>query len=153
MTDENVGVAFCEAQIISTDAQYTGEALSLQNCLARRNQPEWIDERCQQISHLSELNDNWDSYGALAIDPRSIQISKQLLSLLSQVVGVEPPTITASPNGHVALCWDYNQRTLEIEIRSDAICEYAFIDEQNPVKDEEGETTNAERFAQLLTQW
>lgn len=153
MTDENVGVAFSEAQTISTDAQYTGEALSLQNYLATRNQPVWLEERRQQIAHLSKLKDNWDSYGALAIDPRSIQISKQLLSLLSQVVGVEPPTITASPDGHVAFCWDYNQRTLEIEIRPDAVCEYVYIDERDSAMDEEGETTNAERFAQLLTKW
>lgn len=153
MTEETVGVVFCEAQTISSDAQYTGEALSLQNYLATRNQPEWLEERLQKITHLSELNDNWDSYGALAIDPRSIQISKQLLSLLAQFVGVDPPTITASPDGHVALCWDKDQRTLEIEVRSDAVFEYAFIDEQASANDEEGRITNAGRFAQLLTQW
>ncbi len=156
MTEETAGVVFSGAQTIRADASPSGEsceAFSRRPVLALRSAPAWLDERMDHLRSLLELQDNWDSYGGRAIDRQSVEIATQLLKALAVVEGVEAPTVTASPDGNAALCWDNGRRSLDLEVMPDGRFEYVFLNEDNASKDEEGITHNADGFAELLTAW
>ncbi len=156
MTEGTAGVVFSGAQTITADASPSGEsceAFSRRPVLALRNAPAWLDERIGQLRSLLQLQDNWDSYGGRAIDRQSVEIATQLLKALAVIEGVEAPTVTASPDGNAALCWDNGRRSLDLEVMPDGRFEYACLNEEDASKDEEGITYSADGFAELLTAW
>ena len=156
MTEGTAGVVFSGAETITADASPSGEsceAFSRQPVLALRSAPAWLDERIGQLRSLLQLQDNWDSYGGRAIDRQSVEIATQLLKALAVVEGVEAPTVTASPDGNAALCWDNGRRSLDLEVMPDGRFEYVFLNEEDPSKDDEGITSSADGFAELLTAW
>lgn len=118
----------------------------------RQKPPDWLREGLEQLDRLLELNGNWDSYGAKQIDTRSVQFAKRLLTRLAEVDTIEAPTVTASPNGNAALCWDSGHLSLDLEVLADGSLEYAYLNQQDPSKDEQGTTLDAERLTVLLTE-
>lgn len=153
MNDETAGVVYSDVLVLEADADATGEAFSPHRLVfAVRNTPDWVCNRVEQLHALLQLKENWDSYGAEPMDPRSVVHAENLLRWLARFVGVEAPTVTASPDGHAALCWDDGQRSLEVEVRSDGVFQFTFIDEKDASRDEEAEIMDAGRLAELLTQ-
>ena len=156
MPEGTAGVVFSGAETITADASPSGEsceAFSRQPVLALRSAPAWLDERIGQLRSLLQLQDNWDSYGGRAIDRQSVEIATQLLKALAVVEGVEAPTVTASPDGNAALCWDNGRRSLDLEVMPDGRFEYVFLNDEDASKDDEGITYSADGFAELLTAW
>lgn len=146
----DAGVAFTQTESVPSDAVSGGDVFGHPPVLARQqHSPEWLDEQIDQLHRLLKLQRNWDSYGAEPIDPRSVRLAKQLLRWLAQFVAIEAPTVTASPDGNAALCWDNGHRSLDVEILPDGSIEYAYLNDE----DQEGTTLDAEDLAILLTQW
>ena len=96
------------------------------NASRRTTTPTWLGERLERISALGQLPSNWDSYGAARVDARSIARATQLLQGLAEFQAVERPTVTASPDGNVALCWGNGSKSLDIEVLPDGSVAYAF---------------------------
>ena len=139
---------------LSTRANESGEVFERPVVVARRShQPDWLQERLRRIDRLRELEPNWDSYGAKRIDLPSIDLANQLLKSLSKIEGVECPTVTASPDGNVGLCWDSGERSLDVEVLPSGKFAYAYLNENAPAMDREGVTTSADHLILLLTQW
>ncbi|MCH8342750.1 MAG: hypothetical protein IH983_02055 [Planctomycetes bacterium] len=143
-------LAFFEATSVPTTATSTGEAWAPKPAtLALREETSaWLSERVDRLRRLLGLQENWDSYGAKPIDPRSVEFAVRLLTSLADVDGIEAPTVTASPDGNAALCWDDGHRSLDVEILADGSIEYAYLNDE----DHEGTTLDAEDLAILLTQ-
>jgi hypothetical protein len=67
-----------------------------------------------ELSSLSQLASNWDGYGALPIDPRTIQNSRKAIELL--VRGLPAPDISPNPNGTISFIWDNDHGIAHLEI-------------------------------------
>lgn len=146
--------AFAQSTGLKAHADGTGEGLY--GLFARRDQTaDWCTDCLTIIDQLRELPPNWDSYGANPVQPESIKTAKQLLHVLAKVTGIECPRVGASPAGHVALSWEWqnHSRELDLEILPDGALRYSYVDETRPSHDREGETSDPTRIAQLLTQW
>ncbi len=63
--------------------------------------------------------------------------------------------MSASPAGYVALSWEWenHSRELDMEILPDGVMRYSYLDEPQPARDREGETSDPTLIAYLLTQW
>ncbi len=151
MAEQTAGVAFFDAVGSLTIAKSSGEAWppKTPTLAIRKEAPAWLTERVDQLWGLLELQRNWDSYGAKPIDRRSVEFVILLLRSLALVEGVEAPTVTASPDGNAALCWDNGDRSLDVEILPDGNIEYSYLNDKN----QEGTTLDANDLAILLTQW
>jgi hypothetical protein len=60
-----------------------------------------------------------------------------------------------APDGNAALSWEWHDhsRELNVEITPDGTLRYSYIDEEDPSRDAEGESDDANLIAQLRTQW
>ncbi len=155
MTDTTLPSGTAEAFSRSTQPE-TEAAGSGEGLFAVRDQiPDWSADCVEHIARLCKLEANWDSYGASPVDPRSITIAKQLVRVLSQVSGIDRPRIAASPAGVVALSWEWedHSRELDLEILWDGTLRYSYLDERDSNQDCEGETRFPNRIAHLLTKW
>ncbi len=112
---------------------------------------EWLSECERRLFDLHLLAPNWDSYGADPVDRKSVQQASALLRALALVPNIESPTVTATPAGNAAFCWDNGQRSLDLEILKSGVVEYAFLDEADDSKDEEGRTKDISFLAHLLS--
>jgi hypothetical protein len=149
-----IGVAFTSDEAVATHAGATGDAFVREVMLALRHEiPSWLDGRLAQIDRLHDLLPNWDSYGARRIDPSSIEIAKRVLEALASVDTVEEPTVTATPDGKVAFCWDDGQRSLDLEVCPDGWLDFSYLNESLEILDEEGQTQDLKHLAILLTQF
>ena len=150
----DTAIAYLQAAGLVTSAGGTGEGLY--RFVASRNQvADWSADCLDRIKRLRELNQNWDSYGANPVDPRSIEVAKQLVRMFAEVTGIDCPRVAASPAGNVALSWESEDqsRELDLEVQCDGILRYSFLDEHQPSQDIEGETNDPNLIVQLLTQW
>lgn len=146
--------AYAQATELATQAGSTGEGLY--HLLALRDQTaDWCDSCLNFVDQLRDLNPNWDSYGANPVSVDSIQVAKQLLCEFAEVTGIGCPRVSASPAGHVALSWEWanHSRELDLEILPDGVMRYSYLDETQPARDREGETSDPTLIAYLLTQW
>ena len=89
----------------------------------------WAEECQQRIESLRGLRENWDSYGASPTDLSSLVSAKSLLKEISFINDVPQPTVTASPQGNVALCWDLGMRSVDLEILPGGMVEYVVVDD------------------------
>ena len=101
----------------------------------------WLHDKIEELEKLLHLKENWNSYGAKVIDPRSVGFAKYFLNLVVKVnQKTLPPIVTASPEGNAAFCWEKSAKSLDIEIFPDESIKYVYLDEQNPSLEEEGST-------------
>lgn len=147
---------FSEARPIST-ASHSAVAFADQDTattLALRATPaSWLSDALKAIRSLRALEQNWDSYGARAVDDDSIEKSKTLASSLSKIENVAAPTVTATPAGHVALCWDSGDWSLDAEVYPSGLVEYVYLDRRNSAADKEARTRDYGELAMLLSSW
>lgn len=156
MSDETsasgTAIAFSQSTGLETRADGTAEGLVV---IARRDPADWSADCLNRMKRLCELKQNWDSYGANPVDPGSIEVAKQLVRMFAQMTGIDCPRVAASPAGNVALSWEWEDqsRELDLEVQRDGILRYSFLDERQPSQDTEGETNDPNLIVQLLTQW
>jgi hypothetical protein len=118
--------------------------------------PHWLEGCAADIDQLVGLEENWNSYGARKVDPRSIEFAKRLIVDLANMSGdIACPQVAASPDGNVALSWQWHDhsRELNVEITPDGTIRYSYIDEEDSSRDAEGETDDPHLIARLRTQW
>lgn len=157
MTDKTIAPetadAFSQSEKVDAQADATGDGLFV---VALREQiADWSADCLSLIDRLRELKQNWDSYGANPVDLNSIAVAKELVRSFDRITGIDCPRVAASPAGHVALSWEWQEhsRELDLEILPDGALRYSYLDEPQPNRDCEGETNNPSLIVQLLTQW
>jgi len=88
----------------------------------------------RRLDELAALPEDWDSYGAPALSPTSIQVARTLLAALSGApalrdgIEVNPIHIAPLPVGGVQLEWTGPRADLEVEIDPDGRLAYLFVD-------------------------
>lgn len=153
-TARGAGTVFTPDECDSTSADSTGDAMGRTVLFAWRNSPpDWLKGCLARIRRLGTLRANWDSYGARPVDVSSIALAAEVLQSLAMVETVEEPTVTATPSGNAALCWDDGERSLDLEVYSDGDMEYSYLNVSAAIPDEEGRTRSIEELAYLLTQF
>jgi hypothetical protein len=78
-------------------------------------EPAWLPPAIERMAHLLRLPENWDSYGALPIDPRSVATA---LDLLSKTMRPDTPVPDIGPTnrGGVNMEWNLRGMGLEVEV-------------------------------------
>ena len=152
-TTRNSTEAFEVSDPVGSGTTETGEAFVRPLMVAFRSKPAWLDERLQKIELLNGLEPNWDSYGASPVSRISIQVAKAALRELCRVVGVQAPTVSATPDGHVSLSWSLEHSSLDVDFTSNGRIEIAYLDECDACNDWEGITDDLGRVMALLTKW
>lgn len=85
------------------------------------NYPKIINDALARIQELAELNDNWDSYGAISPTKQAILGAVQLINDLLDETS-PAPDIFPVPNGNLQLEWSCFGFNLEIEVESLGRC-------------------------------
>lgn len=101
----------------------------------------------QRLKSLSELESDWDSYGAEPISSSSIHLALQFLVVLRNVFAgisneksnglsqkIEPYAIIPVPNGGVQLEWRGSTKDLELEVEPTGVFSYLLIDKHTSGK-------------------
>ena len=65
-----------------------------------------------------------------------MRIAYQLLEFLATFVN-HAPTITASPDGIAALCWECGSKSIDLEVLPDGSVKYVFLNEDDSDQDDE----------------
>jgi hypothetical protein len=90
--------------------------------------PAWFTPILDKICELGELPADWDSYGAMQIDPETAAFAIGLL--LSVLKSTDPlPTVVPTSRGGLMFEWHDGGIDLEIDIQSPLSIHVAFVDE------------------------
>ena len=79
--------------------------------------PHWLKPAIERFGELLELRQNWDSYGALPIEPNHVVAAIELLALIMRD-DTPVPAIVPTNRGHIQLEWHTPTADLEIETLS-----------------------------------
>ncbi len=99
------------------------------------NMPRWVRAAVKKMSQLSHLSENWDSYGARAVDEFLIQRVGEQISL-TEAVSLPEPEVVPTSEGGVQLEWDLDSCALELEFCPDGSVLYLYEDRQAPDEDD-----------------
>ena len=77
--------------------------------------PAWLGRVKKRIAELTQLPANWDSYGAVPVDPRIPGLAEDLVEWFA-VDGMPPPDVFATSDGGVQIEWHIRRVNIEIEI-------------------------------------
>lgn len=80
-----------------------------------QNVLKWFTPICKKLCELLDLPPNWDSYGALPIEPRNVAIA---LDILNETIntGTPRPSVVPTNQGGVQLEWHTDGIDLEVKI-------------------------------------
>jgi len=106
--------------------------------------PVWLGSVVDQLDHLLNLGENWDSYGSCTID---LSVVERVIRFLGQVLDDESvnPDIVPTSEGGIQLEWDYRDKELELEFRPSGDYVVFFLDPHN--HDEEARELEEEYHA------
>ncbi len=72
------------------------------------------------------VEENWDGYGAAAVNPRAVSLALRFLSMLPPEISM--PEIAVDSYGDIALDWDYAPRRItSVRISADGTLYYASL--------------------------
>ena len=91
---------------------------------------EW-DIAYAQLAAAAELADNWDGYGAKAMDPTAVRRMRRFLAAL-QRDGFPAPRLVPIPDGGLQLEWTRGATELEIELDPAGSLIFVFDDPRVP---------------------
>ncbi|MEJ7859995.1 MAG: hypothetical protein WKF90_00015 [Pyrinomonadaceae bacterium] len=87
----------------------------------------WLRRAQQKLRELSELRDNWDSYGSRPIQQKASETAAELLTETAKF-GLPEPQIFPVPGGGLQLEWDNAKCELELGILPDGEMEFLITD-------------------------
>lgn len=76
-------------------------------------EPPWLRQTLSELQNLLRLPPNWDSYGALPIDPRAAAVAHRLLL---EIMQVETPVPSVAPLSDSGIQLDWHRRGLDVEV-------------------------------------
>jgi len=89
--------------------------------------PAWLERAEARMTSLLQLTENWDSYGASAVDPTRVV---DALRLVLDIIGPNTPAPAFVPtrSGGVQFEWHENGIDLEVEVESPFECGVYLLD-------------------------
>lgn len=112
----------------------------------------WLHGVAANIDEVMLLPENWNSYGAAAIDSHSGRNAKILCRLLAERMVHPAPQISASADGNLVFCWYSGSLSLELEVMPDGIFEYMSLDEMNDENDRDG-SVDISNMVDFVSAW
>lgn len=94
----------------------------------------WLRAAQHKISELTQLQENWDSYGSPPIQPSAIEQASESLKYLS-VLHLPHPQIFPVPGGGLQIEFQQEGRELEIEFLPDGSIEYLMVATDNEMRE------------------
>jgi hypothetical protein len=92
--------------------------------------PPWSCEAIKQVSHLGDLEANWDSFGGRPIDPHCAMAAIRLiLSFLGPEI--PPPAVIPTNRGGIQFEWHCRGVDFEIAIQSPSRYAVSFEDQES----------------------
>lgn len=82
---------------------------------AIKDTPRWLNSLKDELTALSRLPANWDSYGARAIDPQAALMTARFLCSALREEAVLPKLVP-TVRGNIQLEWYNDRAELEIEV-------------------------------------
>src|SRR5436309_12905370 len=76
---------------------------------------DWYLNSLDTVKRLGNLAENWYGFGSPSLPVRVTIATGYLLSLVSQLI-LLPPHIAPVPGGGLQLEWEYDKRSLELEV-------------------------------------
>lgn len=98
--------------------------------------PQWFPDLAVRSFELLHLPQNWDSYGAIRIEPAAVEDALSLLVDLAGL-GTPLPSVVPTVHGGVQLEWHSRESDVEIELTKDQPAEY-FTYERASGKEQQG---------------
>ncbi len=120
--------------------------------VVRKPAAAWLMQIREQIGQLARVAPDWDSYGAAAVDPEAIQSALDIADALAAHSSIAPPVVTATPHGHVGLCWDTGDRSIDASIDPDGAIEMVVIHRSRRGRDREVRTSDVGDLVSVLTE-
>lgn len=111
-----------EKTLIRVDV--AGQSIRLESTETQLPTP--VAQSLSRISDLAEFEADWNSYGALPLQPSVVEPAIRLI--LAAFPRCIQPEISLTPAGGLCLFWHRGPRELEVEIHPDGSCDYAFED-------------------------
>ena len=96
--------------------------------------PFWLKSVREQLDELTNLQDNWDSYGSSAIKREVAAKALEVISVLSRL-RMEKPSVIAVPGGGVQFEWANSSSELELEIRPNGAVEFLIVDQNKEMRE------------------
>jgi len=90
----------------------------------------WLRRAQQKLKQLSELTENWDSYGSCPIQQKASETAAKLLTETAKV-RLPEPQIFPVPGGGLQLEWDNAKGELELEVLPDGEIGFLIVDKEN----------------------
>lgn len=126
----------------------TGEVFAV------RNEPDpWLKSALVEVRALSGMPDNWDSYGAASVNADSLEQATGLLRELAKIVGITKPTIGLTRSGHVALTWETDAVSLDLEVDPRGLLRFAWSRPSFADTVKEGATRDWGEMASMIARW
>ena len=99
--------------------------------------PRWVIPATDRLTHLSKLQQNWDSYGASPVSTQAITFAIQVMNEI-MAERTPLPTIVPTADGGVQLEWHLAGIDLEVEVSSEGILSVLYEDaaDQQPWEEE-----------------
>ncbi len=94
----------------------------------------WLRRAQQKLKELSELTDNWDSYGSRPIQQKASETAAELLTETAKI-GLPEPQIFPVSGGGLQLEWDNTKCELEIGILPNGEMEFLITDSKGEMFD------------------
>jgi hypothetical protein len=98
--------------------------------------PEWLKEAVARLNDVAALPENWDSYGAPAVNQRTLEHALQVLTKVMEP-GLPLPRILATGRGGVEFAWHKPNKELEITVDAPLRGQFYFVDEATGEEREE----------------
>ena len=112
----------------------------------------WSRSARKKLEELSNLPQNWNSYGSRPVQQGAIETVANLLSDLAKISMPEPQIFPVSGGG-IQLEWKNSQCELEIEVLPDKSIEYLIVDKDGNMH--EGQIPKYYNLVEIacLTNW
>lgn len=119
--------------------------------LIEANQPIWLAITKDYLMQLSQLTEDWDSYGSPALSPELLKNAVVFLDSI-EFENIPSPFVAPVPGGGIQLEWLNEDRELEVEFTGQSVIGYLKITKDESV--EEGEILlNNRASARELIRW
>lgn len=110
----------------------------------------WIGGAISKLEKLSELSNDWDSYGAKAIERDAVLMALNLIGAIYSA-HVPEPAIVPVATGGIQFEWHTPQKDLEISLSPNGQASVYFEEVGNPVVNFEGNVSDLLGQMQSLT--
>lgn len=93
------------------------------------SQPLWSKTVRDRLNELTELPNDWDSYGSPPVKFTNVSIALELLANLS-IYNMPKPHVVPISGGGVQFEWADDDKELEIEVRANGSIEFLIVDSE-----------------------